>query len=301
MNLGQIDLPELRRRLAAGSLTFRVGSFDVCLKSSLPSVVHNIGVLYRDYPLSDPDDLVDFYVELKPPGLLRRYYRPQVCFSHDGFFPFKPLPLDQAFAMFEWGLNWCVASGTHDSLVIHGAVVERAGKAFIFPGAPGSGKSTLCAALVSRGWRLLSDEMTLAGLASGMVEPFPRPVSLKNQSIDVIAAFAADAVIGEVVRDTSKGTVAHMRPPHESIERAREPARPAAIVFPKYEAGAATELSPVSEGYAFMDVAGNCFNYHVLGREGFEYLQGLIDACDCYSLKYQHLDEAVQVLGELAE
>jgi predicted ATPase len=30
----------------------------------------------------------------------------------------------------------------------------------ILPAPPGSGKSTLCAALVTRGWRLLSDELT---------------------------------------------------------------------------------------------------------------------------------------------
>ena len=70
----------------------------------------------------------------------------------------------QGFAMFEWGLNWVVANHAHQFAIVHAAAVEKDGRGFIFPGAPGSGKSTLCAALVSRGWRLLSDEMAMISL-----------------------------------------------------------------------------------------------------------------------------------------
>lgn len=80
--------------------------------------------------------------------------------------------------MFEWGLNWVVAQNAHQFLVIHAAVVERHGRALIFPGAPGSGKSTLCAALLSRGWRLLSDEMALISRQNGEVTPFFRVLSV---------------------------------------------------------------------------------------------------------------------------
>ena len=36
------------------------------------------------------------------------------------------------------------------------------------------------------GWRLLSDEMTLLSTSDGQIYPVPRPISLKNESIDVI-------------------------------------------------------------------------------------------------------------------
>ena len=63
--------------------------------------------------------------------------------------------------MLEWGLNWCVAGHAHQYLMLHAAALERNGRAVILPGDPGAGKSTLTAALMLSGWRLLSDEITL--------------------------------------------------------------------------------------------------------------------------------------------
>jgi HprK-related kinase A len=301
LQLADLELPDLSGRLKTGELVFRIGEFDVCLKTSLPSVVHNVRMLYPAYPLLDRKSPADFYLELKAPGVLRHFVRPQVCFYYDGIIPFKPLPMAQAFAMFEWGLNWCVASSAHDCLVIHAAVVERGGKAVILPGTPGSGKSTLCAALINRGWRLLSDEMTLVGLDDGLIRPFPRPVSLKNESIDVIEAFAREAIMGEVVRDTTKGTVGHLRPPDASVHDALVRATPAVTVFPKYRAGAGVALTAMSRGYAFMEVASNSFNYHVLGHDGFDALTALMGAAESYSLDYSNLDDALAAIGELVQ
>jgi len=247
------------------------------------------------------DDFFDFHLELFSPSLIRRYFRPQVNFSFDGHVPFKPLPFSQAGAMFEWGLNWCIANHSNQFLIMHAAVVELNGKAFIFPGAPGSGKSTLCAALVCNGWRLLSDEMTLISTENGQIYPVPRPVSLKNQSIEVIQNYSQNAFFTEAIHDTAKGSVAHMRAPDKSVHFADRPVLPAALVFPKYEKNASTQLTSLSKGKAALRAAEDCFNYSVLGAQGFETLCSLVDECDCYEFKYSCLDEALTLFAELAD
>jgi HprK-related kinase A len=146
---------------------------------------------------------------------------------------------------------------------------------------------------------LLSDELTLISLEDAGATPVPRPVSLKNASIDVIRCFSPEAVISPVTHDTTKGTVAHMKPPVDSIERSTEPAVPAWLIFPKYVPNASVRLDRETRGRAFMRIARNSFNYSVLGVAGFKTLTRLIDRCDCYDFSYGNLEQAVGVFDSL--
>jgi len=287
------------RRLGKGQLFLRTGPFISRIQTSIASIQSGIALLYAGFPVYDDAPFADFHVALERPPNLRRWFRPQVTFKFDGWAPFKPLPLNQAFAMFEWGMNWCVVNHAHRYLVLHAAVVERNGCAMIMPAPPGSGKSTLCAALVSSGWRLLSDELAVISLATAGLVPLPRPVGLKNQSIHVIHQRYPDATIGKAAHDTTKGTVAHMQPPAESIARQQEEARPAWVLFPKYTPGHALELQRYSKAQSLLKLVENAFNFTVLGKQAFDCLGQVIDDSDCFTLEYSSLDEAVSQLNAL--
>ncbi len=291
---------QLRARLAGPGIGLQTGPFVTWLRSPIARVADGVGLLYADYPLHEPGGFVDFHIHLERAGGWRRWLRPQVRFDHDGEAPFKPLPLDHALPMFEWVLNWCVSSRAHAWLIIHAAVVEKDGWAAVLPAPPGSGKSTLCAALVARGWRLLSDELALVSLADGLLQPLPRPISLKNASIAVVAAYAPGTVMSPPVADTTKGTVAHMKAPAASVARAGERARPAWVVFPRYQAGAAPTMVPMAPARSFMALAENSFNYNLLGAAGFEALAGLVAGSRAYQFTYSALDDAIAAFDALA-
>lgn len=292
--------PELRRRCAGAGLVLRTGPFTSRIQTDIPQLVETISLLYGDYPLADQDGYADFQVSLRRSGGMRRWLHPQVRFEQDGATPFLPLPKAQAHPMFEWVMNWCVSSKAHAYLIIHAAVLARQDCAIILPAPPGSGKSTLCAALASRGWRLLSDEMTLVRPADLALVPNPRPISLKNASIDVIRSFAPHEVFGPAVPNTAKGTIAHMRAPMDSIAAAHQAARATHIVFPRFEAGARTQLEALPKARMFTGLADNSFNYPVLGAAGFDALGRLVDACDGFSFHYSELDEAMAVFEGFA-
>jgi hypothetical protein len=298
--ISELSFQDLQRRLASQGLRFRTGRFVICARTSILSVAIGIQQLYADYTLAEESDFCDFYINLALPGNLRRWLRRQVLFSFDDQTPFAPLPFAHAFPVLEWGMNWCVSQHCHTFLVIHAAVIEKGGRALILPAPPGSGKSTLCAALVNRGWRLLSDELTLIDLERRDFTPLPRPVSLKNQSIEVIERFEPTAVLSVPVQDTLKGTVAHMKPPGDSVQRSLESAQAGWIVFPRYQAAAATSLLPMPRAKAFMQVADNAFNYSLLGATGFDVLADVVERSDCYEFCYSDLDEAVGAFDELA-
>ena len=301
MKLSQLPHAELRRQLAGAGVWLRTGPFSMQIQSRFPFVAQGLTELYGQFEVrSAHEAFADFHVSINPPPNLRRWLRPQAAFSFDGMQPFKPLPRDQAFPMLEWGLNWCVSTQAHQYLIIHAAVVEKNGRAAILPAPPGSGKSTLTAGLVLSGWRLLSDELTLIDRKTGLIHPLPRPISLKNHSIDVIRQFSPEVYINRASRDTIKGTVAHMCPPRDSVRRQHETARPGWVIFPKWEAGATTRLTPRSQAQTFMFLAQNAFNYSHLGEDGFRVGSALIDQSSCHDFRYSKLDEAIAAFDQLA-
>lgn len=299
MKLGDLPLAQLHQRLADNELALRTGPFVTRIHSPMSQVADGLLRLYADFPL-DTGAFRDFHVRVGPPSGLRRWLRPQINFWYDGHSPFKPLPANHAFALLEWGLNWCVAGHAHHYLMLHAAVLEKNGRAVVLPGDPGAGKSTLTAALMLSGWRLLSDEIALVDRDDGLLVGLARPVSLKNASIDVIRQAFPEAVIGAPAYDTHKGTVAHVRPSADSVARVGEKARPAWVVFPRWRAGSTARLSPHSRADAFLHTASHAFNYSLLGGLGFELNAALMDACECHDFEYSNLDEALQVFAELA-
>jgi len=295
------DLPfnELARRLRDGTLLLDLHPFVVRIRAPQAAVATALGKLYAHFPVQEADAFADFHIALRPGRGLRRWIRPQVSFEFDGKQAFKPLPEDQAYPMFEWGLNWCIAAHAHQFLILHAAVIERGGRAIIMPAPPGSGKSTLCAGLVSRGWRLLSDELALVHMETGLVHGMARPINLKNRSIEVIRRFQPGAAMSDPVNDTVKGTVALLGPPAESVSRVQEAALPAHIVFPRYLADAPAAFVPADKTHSAMRVADEAFNYGIHGRRGFEALTALIDRCTCHEFAYGSLEEAIEAFEQL--
>jgi HprK-related kinase A len=295
--VADLSLGDLQARLREG-LYLRTGPLVSCITSSQPLLAEGIALHYAGHVVES--DFADFHVRIDRPRNLRRWYRPQVHFFFDDTPSFHPLPADQAFPMLEWGLNWCVTNHCHRYLIIHAAVLEKHGKTLLLPAPPGSGKSTLCAGLAHSGWRLLSDELALIDPDSGRVVPLPRPVSLKNQSIEVVRKFAPHAVFNRTVNDTIKGAVAHMRAPETALARAAESAAPGWIVMPRFAAGAAPQLQEISRARGMMALIENAFNFDLHGRRGFDVLGDFVDSCGCYTFSYGSLEDAIAGCEELA-
>lgn len=300
MKLATLRYETFARKVASRSgLDLEIGPFRINFGTDVKALAPLVYEMWRDFSIADGPDIRDFHTRLVWTGWHRRWVRPQIQFLLDGRAPFLPLPGHHHLAMLEWGINWAIAQRSHHLLMLHAAVVELDGRAILFPAWPGHGKSTLCAALVHSGWRLLCDEFGLVRPEDGALLPLPRLIPLKNDSIAVIRSFAPGAFIGPPFYGTRKGTVAHVRPPSESIDRMHETARPRWLVFPRWVAGSSLQLEPMRKAEAFLMVASNAFNYDVLGQTAFESVARMVDACDCYSLVYSDLTEALAALDEI--
>ena len=300
MKLSELPRAALNARLGGVGLFLRTGPFLYHITSQIDSVADGLGALYGDFSIADVAEFADYHVRL----LRRRNWRRMgwnVDVQVGAATPSDPLPVEQSFAVFEGCLNWCVYTHANQYLIVHAAAVEKEGGTAILPAPPGSGKSTLCAALVNSGWRLLTDELTLIQTDTGAIVPLARPISLKNESIEVIRRFAPQAEFGPVSPNTIKGTVAHMRPPAESVARANECSQVRWLVKPRYSASSALSAKPISKGRGFMLMAASAVNYMMHGADGFRLLTGMIDGMDAFELEYSGLTEAIQWFDGLME
>ncbi|MCC2978797.1 HprK-related kinase A [Sphingomonas sp. IC4-52] len=272
-----------------GPVTFRIGSV-------WREPITQLQILYRDYP--QDNGVPDFTVRLAPLRAWRRWIRPAVTIEGDFAIPdAAPLPLDQGLLAAEMGMNLQMALGQRRFLLLHAAAVERDGRAIVLTGESGAGKSTLAALLQGRGWRLMADEFVLLDLASGMIHPFPRPVSLKNDAIEVVAKSLRHSQWGPLISDTPKGTIRHLVPQANALAGAEQPARPILLLFPRF--GAAPDQRVVGAGEAFVRLTQASTNYVGLGERGFLALTGLVSDVTRVAIDYPDADTAAAMIEAL--
>ncbi|WJG08456.1 HprK-related kinase A [Aliiglaciecola sp. LCG003] len=268
--------------------------FDYC--SQAPHVDEAVKIIYGDVP--ELDQPVDFKIRIIFESLVRRFIKPQVSFFSDQHSPFKPLPVSQAAAVLEWGMNWCIAAHEYNKLLIHAAVLVKNGKAIIFPALPGSGKSTLTAYLGLAGWSTYSDEMAVIDTQSGQVSPLYRPVCLKNNSIELVKSWHPAANFTPICRDTQKGDVAHVKVMDWQRYQSLIPVPIVAVVFPKYRANTELTIYQLSHLDAFNVLSKNAFNYNVLAKKGFETVDKIIRNTAHFEIEYDNVADVDDFLTE---
>jgi HprK-related kinase A len=298
--LKSLNENEARGLLANGVLRLKSGPFTYSLRSREPTLFEGLYRLYADFPLEPEDSFADFHIALVPSNPLHKL-RGKIDFYAEEERPFNRIDAPNAFAFMEWGMNWCVSINVNEYLKLHAAVLSKNNVGLILPGLPGAGKSTLCAALCLSGWRVLSDEHALIPLGTSSLVPLPRPVSLKNESIEIIRNFDSRAVFGPRSQETHKGTVVHMKSDLQADSHDTTPIPARIMMFPKYSADSEFKLRRKSKAEAFMFAGVHSFNYDLLSTRGFETMSTLMDAVDCYDLHYSDLDQALKAINTLAD
>jgi HprK-related kinase A len=273
-----------------GLRRFRIGS-------DWREPIATLSSLYAPYPQTK-GDIPNFTVRLEALSLFRRFVRPSVAITGDYRVPEAlPVALRHALLAAEMAMNLQMALGERRFLLLHASSVEKDGKALIITGESGAGKSTLSALLGSRGWRFMGDEFALIDPVSGLVHPFPRPVSLKNESVVVMQTLLPNASFGPLLEGTPKGNIRHLVPATAAIEAMTIPAKPALILFPRFGAARAVRMMGLSEIFVRLTQAST--NYVTLGQAGFSALTQLVQHVPTRAIDYPDTQTALSLVDEL--
>ena len=276
--------------LGVGPRHFRIGS-------DWHEPIAALEALYAAYP-PPPDAIPHFTVRLEATSVLRRWVRPQLAIRGDYTLPDAlPVSLVHGLLAAEMAMNLQIALGERRFLLLHASSVERDGRVLIMTGESGSGKSTLSAILSQRGWRFLGDEFALIDPATGLIHPFPRPISLKNASVSEMREFCPLAQFGPVLRGTPKGDLCHMVPDQSAIAAMDISAPPALILFPRF--GHAAETRDVGQSETFVRLTQASTNYVALGEPGFEALTRLVTTVPAKAIDYPDTETALKLVESL--
>lgn len=278
----------------------RVGPFSFLLRSPLREAIDRIDALYRDYPDTPADGIVDYAVAVVPGSPLRRWLRPKVRLVCDVEVPLmQPMPARHAALALEMGMNLQLAVGMHRYVLLHAAAVERDGAAMLLIGDSGAGKSTMSAVLAYSDWRLLGDEFALLDPVAGCLHPFPRPISLKNSAIDHMRGRAPADRFGPVIKGTVKGTIQHLLPPVSALAAMEVPAQPRLVVMPRFVAGTLPTARRMTPTETFVQLTRASPNYASLGEPGFEALWGVLQRAPGYAIEYGSSEDGLALVDRL--
>ena len=134
---------------------------------------------------------------------------------------------------------------------LHASAAARGDRVLLLPGTSGAGKSTLAVALAQAGWGFLADDMVLARDQDGLrVYGFPDEVDLSPRSIGWFPALTPAAGPGD-------GWPKHRVRLEDTGWEHVAGGTPRAIAFPAPGPGETTDIAPVAEGDALLELAPN--------------------------------------------
>ena len=202
----------------------------------------------------------------------------------------------------EMAMNWQVVYGCKSHILFHAGVLERDGVGLIIPAISGSGKSTLSAGLAYDGWRFFSDEFGMLDTNSGELFPYPRPVSLKNESIAVIKEWVGnDEPFSREYEGTPKGTICYLRPPISSVENMNKPVKPRVVIHPVFNPDAKPDIKPLTKTMAFFRLVRSSANYGDIGEPAFHALAKIAEECISCEITYSSLEEGIRLVNQFID
>ncbi len=285
-------------QLDNAAIHYRIGDIGVSVTSELEEARDDFGMLYsgcRGRP-AGPGRTIHMEVRAaKRPVLGGRRY----AIVGDGEVLFANRRPDEVLPYLEWGINWRVIATRTEYVQLHAATLACEGQAVVLVGPSGTGKSTLAAGLLARGWSYLSDEFALIDPNTLHVHPFPKALCIKAGSFPEMDRLSLPLWRRRHYVKAFKGPVGYIRTQDVARQVDTSPRPIRFVVFPRYAGGNEARLYPVSRARAAFSLAGYAFNRNVFGSRTITILGQVVRNAECFGLQSGPLDRTCNLVEAL--
>ncbi len=204
-----------------------------------------------------------------------------------------------ALASLEWAINNAAVEQLGARYVLfHAGAVAYAHQGILLPAVAGSGKTTLVAGLVAAGFQYLSDEVGALDPLTGRLVPFPKSLCVKQGSRPILEPLYPQLRDGTSRRRFGGAPMQYLTAPHGAVASASVPVR--FVILPQYTDGVDTKLEPVTRSLALERFMEQSFSLPAHGAPGMRTVVEVLARADCYALAIGSLQEAVELVRNLA-
>jgi hypothetical protein len=262
---------------------------DRCVEISSPvEIAGDLRVLFPDYFERTASATSSVRVEREADGLFA---------VDDGIGPLtRGLARDDVAAAVMEVVVAALVRDLVSAVALHAGAVASGGQALLIAGPSGSGKSSLVAWLVNKGFDYLSDEVVVLPEAGGGIRGFRRALVFKPGAKERVYRFSSFEKAARI----RSGANAMLSAPKSASADARGPADCRLMIFPRFQAGAALRLqslSPAKAGLRLVECNVNARNF---ADDGFGAVSRLARTVPAMSLVYGDFDQLEGVLDALA-
>ncbi len=187
-----------------------------------------------------------------------------------------------------WEVNQLAWRANPAAVLVHGGLVERAGRAVLVTGPSGVGKTTLVASLCLRGFGYLSDE--IAALGPSGPTAFAKPLSIRPGAQARFGPFAPPADLSELM--TSAWYVPLASATANEV---------AVVVFVDHDDQRSTALRRVPRAEALVRLCDQTPNLAASGAVGFRRLAAMVRGAQSVDLVANDLGLAADLVVDVLE
>ncbi len=180
-------------------------------------------------------------------------------------------------------------------ILLHASGVTYKESSIIFPAIGGSGKSTLCAALIKNGFGYINDDVIPVAYDSGELITIPFCLGIKQGSWQVLEKYYPD-IEQQTIFGRNNLNVKYLPPVNQLYQKSY---KAKFLVIPYYKKGnscsiekttAINGLKAIIEGESLMKLP--------LEDKDIDYLISWLKDLECYTLTYDSLEEAMKTIKE---
>ncbi|CAM2008705.1 hypothetical protein [Acanthopleuribacter pedis] len=207
----------------------------------------------------------------------------------------EPLsPLSLARNLCSWA-----AQQTRETYVYHGAALAQDDRGVLLLGDSGSGKTTLALEMARRGWAFYSDEVVALALENRAMTAFPRRPVLRRDVWSLFDPGPFPSLPLEPAALPNEQPAAPLRLAAVGAVRPSQVAYPAAVVFPRFEAGAAPRRERLDQGSMLLAMMGASCSQPIFKVRGLDFVIDIVRQLPGYLLTYGRGGDAAAEISSI--